>query len=299
MGGLAGMLEFIKFMFATAYPFMQYRDSKRERKVLFYLKICFFLSIMASLNFFLTGGEIERSPASDITKLLYEYVPVLNIIPLKFSQFMTTMSLSILIEAFIIFLPILAPIMFLVKDKSRKKERNNTVNNFEKIKEIITVIPERFIDRLHQRVVLDKDIKVIEYPNTNNKRKKPLKLVMDKQERLIGYNCDTEQKNDSEFVHNYDKEDSNYNTDTEIENDLEFVNDKDTQLVLNAIWDNQTKNIAPSNNKVSDITGIGRNEVISIKNRLNKIGILGSEGNKTYVKKDRNEVREELSWIKF
>ena len=37
MGGLAGMLEFIKIMLATAFPFIQYRDIKREKKVSFYL----------------------------------------------------------------------------------------------------------------------------------------------------------------------------------------------------------------------------------------------------------------------
>jgi hypothetical protein len=152
MAGLAGMLEFIKMILAVSYPFMQYRDIKRENKVKFYLKICFFLSIMASLNFFLTGGEIERSPASNITALIYNYIPLLEVIPLKFAQFIATMSLSILIEAFIIFLPILAPILFLEKDLSRKKKYNATTN-FEKLKEIIVAVPERIIDRLYQRVV--------------------------------------------------------------------------------------------------------------------------------------------------
>ena len=180
MAGLAGMLEFIKVMLSASYPFLQYRDSKREKKVLFYLRICFVLSVLASLNFFLTGGEIERSPASNITALVYSYIPILEIIPLKFAQFMTTMSLSILVESFIIFLPILAPIMFLKKDFSRKKERANT--NLEKLKEIIVAVPERVIDKLHQKVVSVNPYEAIEVKEITNK---PVEITYSKDVEIV------------------------------------------------------------------------------------------------------------------
>lgn len=181
MAGLAGMLEFIKMILAVSYPFMQYRDIKREKKVSFYLKICFFLSIMASLNFFLTGGEIERSPASNITALIYNYIPLLEVIPLKFTQFIATMSLSILIEAFIIFLPILAPIMFLEKDLSRKKKYEANTS-LEKLKEIIVAVPERIIDRLYQRVVNVNSDEVIKVKEISSK---PIEITHNKNVDIV------------------------------------------------------------------------------------------------------------------
>jgi hypothetical protein len=291
MGILAGMLEFIKIMLATAYPFMQYRDSKRERKVSFYLKICFFLSIMASLNFFMSGGEISRSPASAITQLLYDYMPILNIIPLSFSQFLTTMSLSILVEAFIIFLPILAPIMFLEKDYERKHKRNTANTNIEKLKEIVTIIPDRLIDNLHKKVIgnLDRveqdDIKVVEM-------RSKLKLIKSDLDR-VGQNEKNENKEIKQIETNKINSDSidandsenvcDYNSNTENENNQDIVSANDVEVVKNAILNYKTGNQSPSLTKLEELTGLSKRTIQAAKRQLEKEKIIKTNGNKTFV----------------
>lgn len=304
MGGLAGMLEFIKIMLATAYPFMQYRDSKRERKVSFYLKICFFLSVMASLNFFMSGGKIERSPASAITILLYDYMPILNIIPLKFSQFLTTMSLSILVEAFIVFLPILAPIMFLEKDYDRKHKRNTANTNIEKLKEIITVIPEKLIDNLHKKVVgnfndvsnnsplldnkeanengtKDDDIEVVEM-----KEKPKLKLLksgnLENKIPLVLENIDKEYVLESE--HSQDDEDF----------DASYINSEDKQKLLDMMYKYKNINICPSEKQLMNYTGFSKNKILIIKKTLEESGILKIEGSRTLLLCDYNDALEKI-----
>jgi hypothetical protein len=323
MGGLAGMLEFIKIILAVAFPFLQYRDIKRERKVLFYLKICFILSIMASMNFFLTGGEIERSPASNITVLLYEYIPVFSIIPLKFSQFITTMSLSILIEAFIIFLPMLAPIMFLEKDYSRKKKYTANTS-FEKIKEIVTVIPERFIDRLHRKVVgesesiendnlqikeVSEDIKVLEI---NEKPK--LKLLKNNSNENPTYDKDSNKnkfkkpdynkvtkENNETFVQDKDqnqklenKKDLNTNDNGNFAQDN--IQDEDlnnwyqenewkVNLLKKTIEDHRDCEVCPSIVKLMELTNMTQGNVGKAKKVLEALDYICTVGKKTYVKK--------------
>jgi len=285
MGGLAGMLEFIKIMLATAFPFMQYRDSKRERKVSFYLKICFFLSIMASLNFFMSGGEISRSPASAITKLLYDYMPILNIIPLSFSQFLTTMSLSILVEAFIIFLPILAPIMFLEKDYDRKQKRNAANTNIEKLKEIVATIPDRLIDNLHKKVVGEENIKVIEM-------KPRLKLLKSDSDRDI--KNEKNEKSEIKQIENtkidYDSLSANdlenvcdYNSNLENENIYEAVSANDLEIIKKAILNHKIGDIAPSLTKLEEFTGIQKRKIQACKRELEKENFIKTNGNKTYV----------------
>lgn len=265
MGGLAGMLEFIKIMLATAYPFMKYRDLKTEKKVSFYLKICFFLSVMASLNFFMSGGTIERSPASAITKLLYDYMPVLNIIPLSFSQFLTTISLSILVEAFIVFLPILAPIMFLAKDYDRKnKDIANT--NMEKLKEIVTVIPNQLIDRLYNKVVKKDDIKV-----TDITEKPKLKLL----KSSVIANNETEDKI-KELEYNQDLENKNTS-------DSVLANKEEIELVRNAMLKHKMGNIAPSIPKIMEFTGLSKKVIQDCKRQLEIEKKIKTNGNKTFV----------------
>ena len=271
MGGLAGMLEFIKIMLATAFPFVQYRDIKRERKVSFYLKICFVLSIMASMYFFMSGGEIERSPASNIVTLLYTYIPPLEIVPLKFAQFVSTMSLSILVEAFIIFLPILAPVLFLEKDKERKNKIDKAATNFEKIKEIITVIPERLIDKIYTKMVLDvkadeeDDLKVVE---------------MNEDVKML----------DSESIKSFVKSNDSdnkltYNSDSENKEPYSFVkaNDEEIEIVKNAINEYQIDGISPSIPKLVGITGLQKSTIQSAKRELSNQGLIKTSGNKTFV----------------
>jgi hypothetical protein len=285
MGALAGMLEFIKIMLATAYPFMQYRDSKREKKVSFYLKICFFLSIMASLNFFMSGGEISRSPASAITKLLYDYMPILNIVPLSFSQFLTTMSLSILVEAFIIFLPILAPIMFLEKDYERKNKRNIANTNIEKLKEILTTIPDRLIDNLHKKVIGEENIKVVEMKPKLRLLKSGTARIAEKEEiKKIELKQDEEEKNICDSIGTNDTEnDFNYNGNTEKENTYDIVSANDIEVVKNAIINHRIGNIAPSLTKLEEFTGLQRRTIQACKRELEKENIIKTNGNKTFV----------------
>jgi hypothetical protein len=260
MGGLAGMLEFIKIMLATALPFMQYRDSKREKNVSFYLKICFLLSVMASLNFFMSGGKIETSPASAITKLLYDYMPIFNIIPLKISQFLTTMSLSILVEAFIVFLPILAPIMFLEKDYNRK---TYAVSNIDKLKEIMIVIPERLIDNLHKKIVGqdENNIKVVEMKT----KLKLLKPGMAKVSETF--------ENEKEEIKQIDTQKNNYYS----------VSANDIEIVKNAILNYRIGDIAPSLQKLQEFTGLQKRTIQACKKELEHINFIKTNGNKTYV----------------
>ncbi|MDD5589419.1 MAG: hypothetical protein PHP92_05165 [Candidatus Nanoarchaeia archaeon] len=285
MGGLAGMLEFIKIMLATAYPFMQYRDSKRERKVSFYLKICFFLSVMASLNFFMSGGKIETSPASAITKLLYDYMPILNIIPLKFSQFLTTMSLSILVEAFIVFLPILAPIMFIEKDSKRK---TYAVSNIDKLKEIAITIPERFIDNLHKKVVGEQtkeNIKVVEMkPKLKLLKSGMAKITEDfENEKEEIKQIETRKNNHNSTGANETENDSNYNNDSELENIQDIVSANDLEIVKNAISNHKVGDIAPSLQKLQEFTGLQKRTIQACKKELERINFIKTNGNKTYV----------------
>ncbi|MBN1467809.1 MAG: hypothetical protein JW924_03705 [Fusobacteriaceae bacterium] len=299
MGGLAGMLEFIKMMLATAFPFLQYRDIKREKKVSFYLKICFILSVMASMYFFLSGGEIERSPASNITKLLYTYIPLLDVIPLQFSQFITTMSLSILVEAFIIFLPILAPIMFIEKDPSRKR-KVEAATSFEKLKEIVTVIPERAIDKLHRKVIGEEskrfeteNIKVEETKNNtaaiemNDKPK--LKLLKGSSKIEDDYEDDYEDDPDE-----YLEEDSI----TVLENGDEqgFIqnSEMDKQKVLSVIYKFKLENVCPSVKQLMDHTGLNKRSVHNIKKEFENSGILKTEGRKTILLCDYNDALEKI-----
>jgi len=310
MGGLAGMLEFIKIMLATAYPFMKYRDSKTERKVSFYLKICFFLSVMASLNFFMSGGKIERSPASAITKLLYDYMPFLNIIPLKFSQFLTTMSLSILVEAFIVFLPILAPIMFLEKDYDRKRKRNTANTNMEKLKEIVTVIPERLIDNLHKKVVgtnedndnnlllenTEKNIKDniednIEVVEINEKPKLKLLKSCNYENKipLVLENIEKDNDDAEDDILLDDKKD-----DDDIDFDLSYTNSEDKQKLLDMIYKYKNMNVCPSVKQLMNYTGFSKNKIHIIKKSLEESGILKTEGSKTLLLCDYNDALDKI-----
>lgn len=282
LGSLAAMLEFIKIMLAISFPFIKHRDQKLEKKVSFYLKICFFLSIMASLNFFMSGGDIERSPASTITQLLYNYIPIFNIIPLKFSQFITTMSLSILVEAFIIFLPILAPIMFFKKSYYTKND-SVAVTNMEKLKEIICVIPDRLIDNLHKKVVGDEKKEkstLLEYKNNNS-----IKVIEMKDKpklKLLKNNFDTnliESKKEENELKETKKEESIENIEDEIiENSEEKI-----QKLLAVIYKYKNSNICPSVRQLIEYTSFSKSEIHKMKKTLEQSGILKTQGSRTFL----------------
>jgi len=308
MGGLAGMLEFIKILLAASYPFIQYRDIKRERKLLFYLKICYFLSIMASLNYFLMGGEIERSPASKITELLYDYMPIFSIIPLKFSKFMTTMSLSILVEAFIIFLPILAPIMFLEKDYQRKR-KDKAVTSMDKLKEIVTVIPERMIDRLHQKIVgpdalnteqvqLQPANTQIEAPKEDIKifevKDKPTLKLLKSANSLKTEKIEKPPIEEENTKSNFDGYEDDEDTDNDSDSEIICIDETDKQKVLAAIYKYKDSNICPSVKQLMSYTGLKKSSIHIIKKYLEDSGILRTEGRKTILLCDYDKALEKL-----
>ena len=148
MGLMSISLEVVKFVFSLAYPFAKYRNLKNENTILWIMKICFILSILSSMYCLLLGKNLLNSPASKTVELLYDYIPILNIVPLKFSQFISTITLMVLIEYLIIFLPQISILMFTPKDYNRK---TYTVSNIDKVKEIIVTIPEILIDRLYSK----------------------------------------------------------------------------------------------------------------------------------------------------
>jgi hypothetical protein len=122
------------------------------------MKITFLISILSSIYYLLLGKVISSSPASKTVEMLYINIPALNVIPLAFSQFISTISISVLIEFLIVYLPTIAPVLFKEKDYNRKVY---SMSSMEKIVEIIKVIPDRLIDNLHKKIFENIDLERI------------------------------------------------------------------------------------------------------------------------------------------
>lgn len=167
LGAMAIALEVIKLIFSIGYPFMKYRDKGNEKKVLLTIKISFVLSVMASMYYLMIGKDILRSPASKSVELIYEYIPYIDIIPIKLTQFLATASLTLLIEFFIVFLPIVATIMFKEKDYQRKEYK---LTNLDKLKEVFIKIPDRLIDKIYKKAVGEADDNILVKEIENNKQ---------------------------------------------------------------------------------------------------------------------------------
>jgi len=278
LGFMAISLELIKFVFATVYPFVKYRDIKTENTIMLILKVTFILSILSSLYYLLLGKDISLSPASKTVEMLYINIPILNLIPLAFSQFIATISLSILIEFLIIYLPTIAPVLFKQKDYNRKVY---SISNIDKVREIMKVIPERLINNLHKKIVGDIEsdrIMINEIPTKLPK----LKLLKNNSS-----NTQTDRATNKE---------SNYNKDIKNIDIKNPVYDKDLEELLNVIFQNKEGFICPSINFLVENTNLSRNKINNYKKYLDEIGVLYTTGTSTTLQVDTKE--EALKAIK-
>jgi hypothetical protein len=122
IGLLALIFELVKVSLAITLPYMEYRDNKVERSVKRILYFALFMSIMASLYFFMSEGDkVTISPATKVIELVYANIAVLNILPKTFIIFTANMSLSVMVEVLIIKLPSFALIFYKIQDRSRSK----------------------------------------------------------------------------------------------------------------------------------------------------------------------------------
>lgn len=273
LGFMAVSLELIKFVFATVYPFVKYRDIKTERTIRLILKVTFFLSILASLYYLLLGKDISLSPASKTMEMLYLNIPALNIIPLAFSQFLGTISLSILIEFLIIYLPTVAPVLFKQKDYNRK---TYSISNLDKLKEIVKVIPERVIDNLYEKIVKDSSREKIIL--TELEPKKPeLKLLKNDKEIPKLLNEKSTEKEDYK------------NSTLEIQKPEKLVNDKDVEEVLDTIFKHKNGFFCPSIAFLTETTSLTRTKIHQVKKYLDELGIITTNGKCTTVNVDTKE----------
>jgi len=306
MGFMAISLEVTKFIFSVFYPFAKYRNKKSEDTILWIMKICLFLSILSSMYCLMLGKDLMNSPASKTVLMLYEYMPVLNIIPIKFAQFISTISLVVLIEFLIVFLPTISTLMFQEKDYNRK---TYAVSNIGKIKEILVTIPELYIDRLYLRFMNYADsLKVVNdglgnVTHVEEIRKPKLKLL--KNDKLLkladssnvdwgkstedtkSSNEEIKVSDDSDFVQGKDKDDSD--TDLVNTNNLDskeasiFALDKNTEKFLKAIFELASDNICPSQKQLSEYTGYTKNDISSMKKLFEDLEILKTDGLKTTI----------------
>jgi hypothetical protein len=224
MSGLAIAVEVIKLMFSTGYPYLKYRHKKSENKVLLIMRVTLILSILASLYYLLLGNDFSLSPASRTIAMLYDHVGILRIIPLGFSQFIGTISLSVLTEYFIVFLPQIAPIMFWEKDFSRK---TYAVTNFDKLKEVIVAIPDMYINKIYLKAmeyIQREQEKIKEIQKASNvilikelEKPKPIQIGINKksQFKLLKGTSDSKD-NDNKNSDLYRDEENSKNKNTEI-----------------------------------------------------------------------------------
>jgi len=326
MGMLAISLEFIKFIFSVAFPFAKNRNKKSEDTIFLVMKICLVLSILSSMYCLLLGKDIINSPASATITMLYEYMPFLGIIPLKFSQFLGTVSLTVLIEFIIVFLPTISLLMFSPKESNRK---TYAITNLDKLKEIVVIIPELLIDRLYQRVMNyaklintanNKTDNVIELKEVRT-QKPELKLI--KNEGMLQIenpsNVDWEKPLENENLSNSlingndnsklfpekltgDNIESTLKPmDTEEEKTCDLFPEKNTGIdktekinLLNAIYKLMINNNCPSIKQLTIYTGYNKNLICAIKKEFEDMGILKTDGTKTYVLCGCNEAMEKL-----
>ncbi|MEN8906131.1 MAG: hypothetical protein ABF289_09270 [Clostridiales bacterium] len=311
MAFLAISLEAIKLIFAIGYPHIKNRDKKVEETILLTLKICFILSVLSSMYYLLLGSNIQKSPASRTVTMIYSYLPFIDIIPITIMQFLATVSLTVLVEFFIIFLPTVAPVIFYEKNYSRKVI---ALTNFEKLKEIVIIIPDMIIDKLYKRVMKYSNInennespKIIEL----NKSQKPkLKLLkrLDLVEVNKNSNIDREKHKENIFSSNQDKkpvvkytpsqekitdknnvnpfldniiEDKTYKNPS-LESDSKNLN-LDQELFLNAIYKLQKNNICPSVKDLEIETGLTKNSINNLKRFFEELQIIRTDKNKTVI----------------
>jgi hypothetical protein len=300
MSFLAISLEGVKLIFSVGYPYMKYRNKKSEQTVLLILKISFVVSVLSSVYFLMLGSDIEKSPASKTVTMLYNYVPVLNIIPLGFAQFLSTISLSLLIEFFIIYLPVVAPVMFYEKNN---QNIDITKSNFEKIKEIFSVIPDMIINTAHKKVMklangnyktneiaepnrpklkllkrmdfveVDKKSNILQDSDSANKKVKNKVIAMDKVLKAV------QDSKSKDKINNIEKNISS----KEYINSYKNINlyTDDNRILLKEIFRLKDNDICPSVKQLEKATGLTKNKIHEIKRLFEDLEILKTDKNKT------------------
>lgn len=169
--GLAGLFEFTKTLMSITAPFMKGRNAKIEKIVSIYLKVALVMSILASLSFFLSSDISKKSPPNEIVTIIYSYLPILDIIPIKFVQFVVTMSLSVFIEVLIIIIPLIAVIFMYQKKETIEQEKQS------KIQRIIKNTQNKAFTKL-PKWMQDYDPEYQEPININNFKKKETKETL-------------------------------------------------------------------------------------------------------------------------
>jgi hypothetical protein len=311
MGGLAISLELIKFILSSAYPAIKGRVKSVENTVLTVMKIALVLSILASLYYLLLGKDVTLSPASKTIAMLYNFIPIMDIVPLKFSQFLGTISLSILIEFFIVWLPTIVPTMFIQKGTIVKTNLNN-LSNMDKVRTIINTIPNRILDNLYKKITNaetlsqtnkqpDKKIrtKYIAKLSKGDKNKTILdlrKYVQDKQEEIKkGVIQDTTNLSDENIVQDKQEEDK-FDVVCELKEPItsiagvdkvskaNFDKNVDEKRLLKTIYKNKKGDICPSIVTLITESHLNKDKIRELKKKFINLGIIETQGKQTFVK---------------
>ena len=192
----------------------------------------------------------------------------------------------------------IAPILFLEK----KKNKNIAFTNFEKIKEVITVIPDNLIDRLHKKVVVNQikevkeikdkpNFKLLKFDNENSST-----FVLDNDSsKSVETLTNSKDENKSTFVLDNDSEkDFDYKNDLENEKVERLVNDKDLTILINAIFSYKIDNMCPSVSVLGEKTGFEKALIYDLKKELIDLNILETEKRKTIIRKTKEEALKVL-----
>jgi hypothetical protein len=306
MGLMAICLEIIKLMLAAGYPFMKYRNKKIETHVSLVMKISFFLSVLASMYYLLLESNISKSPASKTISMLYKYIEICNIIPLEISQFLATISLTVLIEFFIIWLPILAPIMFIPK---KIDDQISPITNFQKLKVILSVLPEKLIDKVYSKVLLENknnQLNIFESQKqlSSNNESKLYKSLHENHTTKQLYNPDISTDSQTDIIEtplqekelNFKNKFSNKLNNDDLDSTKNFDSTSEKEL-LEAIYTLKEDEICPSVKKLEKHTGAKRNEIYSLKKKLEEADVLKTEGTKTIILCDLDIAIQKLGII--
>jgi hypothetical protein len=165
--GLAGLFEFTKTLMSITHPFMANRNKRIETITKIYLRVALIMSILASLSFFLSSDISKTSPPNQIVSIIYSYLPILDIIPIKLVQFCVTISLSIFIEVLIIIIPSIAVVFMHKKKEQIEEEEKKTYA--EKLKQFQDFVLTMDKDKLKKKVpAMFKKKKKVSAPKTNN-----------------------------------------------------------------------------------------------------------------------------------
>lgn len=154
IGALAIVLESIKIILAFVFPFMAGRQGADSIRRI--LNVCLVLSIIASLNFFMSLGT---SPAAGFVNGIYDLMGIS--FGKELLTFLLNMSLAVIIEVFVIHVPRFAHVF------SAREVKEHNKSYLAKLLSIPRVILERKIDALVEKVGVENTVEVRE--RTENK----------------------------------------------------------------------------------------------------------------------------------